>query len=525
MFEVVIITFAFTFGLIVRRIGLPPLVGFLAAGFALNAAARLGGLPLPAETGPILHHVAHLGVLLLLFSVGLKLNLQQIAQPHVIGGALGHFVLSVGFVAPIALLIGADGNTALLLGIVLAFSSTVLSAKILEAKRELGAFHGRTAIGILVVQDIIALAVLAVWEGQTPNTLVFLLLAIPLIRVGMFRALDMAGHDELLVILGMMLALVVGGAGFAAMGLSSEIGALVMGLLLSKHSRAKELGQSLWSIKELFLVGFFLEIGLTGLPDTGALLFAVLAGFLLPLKAILFFFLLIAFGLRARTSFLAALSLSAYSEFGLIIGAELLPDHVVALAIAVSISFALAAPLNRAAHPLFARYEKALMRWQRKTMHPDEKARSLGDANVLVFGMGRTGTAAYERLLAQGMSPVALDADPYKTQAHEMVGRNVLYADAEDSNFWREVDLTKLEAAVLAMDDLEAKLHSARSLRARGFTGPIVTHALHHDHQAQLQQAGADCVYLTMTQAGISLADAMAAELARARSDDAGPSA
>ena len=80
---------------------------------------------------------------------------------------------------------------------------------------------------------------------------------------------------------------------------------------------------------------------------------------------------------------------------------------------------------------------------------------------------------------------------------------------AEDVNFWREVDLGHVRAAVLAMDDLEAKLNAARNLRARGLTGPIVAHALHHDQQALLTEAGADCVYLTMTQAGIGLADRM----------------
>ena len=127
MFEVVSLCFAFFFGLAVRQIGLPPLVGFLAAGFAINAAApRIG---LPSEAGPILEQLSHLGVLLLLFSVGLKLRLGQLAQPQVFGGALIHSavstaVASLGFVTFLAL----DWPTALLLGVVLSFSSTVFSA-------------------------------------------------------------------------------------------------------------------------------------------------------------------------------------------------------------------------------------------------------------------------------------------------------------------------------------------------------------------------------------------------------------
>lgn len=505
MFEVVSVSFAFVFGLLARRLGLPPLVGFLAAGFALNMAG--GSLGLPQESSEILHHISEIGVLLLLFTVGLKLNLRQIAQLHVVGAAVAHFGLSIALVAPLAMVFGLAPETALLLAIAMSFSSTVLSAKLLETRRELGAFHGRTTIGILVVQDILALGVLALWSGQTPNSLAFLLLALPFATGVFAKILDLVGHDELIVLLGMALALVVGGAGFQAMGLSPEIGALAMGLMLSSHPRAKEMASALWSIKEVFLVGFFLQIGLTGLPDWSALGFAVLTGFLLPVKGGLFFALLVGFRLRARTSFLAALSLTAYSEFGLIVVASLLPEFLVPMAIALSVSFVISAPLNRTAHALFARWEDWLERWQTKAVHPDEQPQSLGDAEVVIFGMGRTGAAAYARLENAGLRVIGLDADPFRTQQHREEGRHVLYADAEDSNFWRQIDLSGIRAAVLALNDIEAKLIATRNLRSGGMKGTIVSQAFHQDHQALLEEAGANSTYLTMTQAGISLAD------------------
>lgn len=506
MFEVITISFAFFFGLAVRQIGLPPLVGFLAAGFAINIFGPALGLP--EYTGETLHHVAHLGVLMLLFTVGLKLKLKQIAQPQVVGGALLHFALSVlVFMPGLKLFMELDWNTALLLAIALSFSSTVLAAKLLETKRELGAFHGRTAIGILIVQDIIALIVLAIWSGQTPNIWAFLLFTLPLLRPALHWLLDFAGHDELLVLMGMLLSLVIGGMGFEAMGLSSEIGALVMGVLLSTHSRAKELGESLWSLKEIFLVGFFLQIGLTGLPDWDAIIFAVLVSIVLAFKGALFFALMIAFKLRARSAFLAALSLTAYSEFGLIVAAVVLPEYLVPLAIAVSISFVIAAPLNRFSHRIFKQYESGLGRFEFNTIHPDEQPKAIGNADVLIFGMGRTGSAAYKQIEKEGMKPIGLDADPYITKAHQEAGRNVLFADAEDSNFWSSCNLGQIKSAILAMDDLEAKLIAARSLRQLGFTGPIVAHALHESHQEKIREAGADYTYLTMYQAGISLAE------------------
>lgn len=507
VFEVFAIGSAFVFGLAARQVGLPPLVGFLAAGFVINASGPALGMP--TTTGPILEYLANLGVLMLLFTIGLKLKFRQIAEPQVVGGALVHFAVSMALFTPIAwLLFTDDWTVALLVGIALGFSSTVLSAKMLETKREMALFHGRTAIGILVIQDIIALVVLAIFAGKLPSLWALLVFAAPLLRPALYKLLDAAGHDEVLVLAGMLLSLVVGGVGFELVGLKGEIGALVMGFLLSKHPRAGELSNSLWALKEVFLVGFFLSIGMSGLPDWDALVFALALGVLLPLKGVLFFFVMLAFRLRARTSFLAAITLTAYSEFGLIVAAGIpaAEAFVVPLAIAVSVSFLIAAPLNRMAHPLFERFEDRLQTFEGKTLHPDDQPTELGDADVLVFGMGRTGSAAYELLVEEGRRPVGLDADIYKAQAHAEAGRNVVFADAEDSHFWSGVKLDGINAAILAMDDIEAKVIAARTLRSRGFEGPIVSHALYADHVERINAAGADETYLTMQEAGRSLA-------------------
>jgi predicted Kef-type K+ transport protein len=505
--EVVCISFAFVFGLSVRRFGLPPMVGFLAAGFGIAAVGPHVGMP--AETGPVLDHVAHLGVLLLLFAVGLKLRLGQIAQPQVLGGALLHAAIATaGFSVGLGLLLGLDWPTALLLGVALSFSSTVFSAKTLEAKRDIGTFYGRTAIGILIVQDIIALGVLAFSGGQTPDPLALaVILVLPFLRPVLFRLLDLTGHDELLVLAGLLLALVVGGAGFQMVGLSSEIGALAMGLVLSTHPRAKELANALWGLKELFLVGFFLRIGLGGLPGWDNLGLALILTLLLPLKGALFFLLLVRFGLRARTAFLSAVNLTSYSEFALIVAAALSPGWLVPLALAVAFSFLVAAPLDRMAPRLFERFEPVLRRFEVRRVHRDEPPTDLGGAEILILGMGRTGTAAFDRLKEVSGTVLGMDADSYRVAGHVEAGRNVLLADVEDAGFWRALRLGPLSGVILAMDNVEAKEFAARALRKRGFAGPIVSHALYADHLPRLHEAGATHTYLTMTQAGIGLAD------------------
>src|SRR5690554_1562607 len=179
--EAIWISFAFVIGLLVKAIGLPPLVGYLAAGFVLSGLASTTDIT--AEPTSVLAHIAHLGVLLLLFTVGLKLKLKSIVSPEVIGGSLLHFGITCVVFAPgLYLPFDLDWTTVLMLAIALSFSSTVLAAKVLESKRELRAFHGRVAIGILVVQDLIALVVMSVASGTTPSPWALLIFLLPFTR-------------------------------------------------------------------------------------------------------------------------------------------------------------------------------------------------------------------------------------------------------------------------------------------------------------------------------------------------------
>ncbi|KAA1175678.1 sodium:proton exchanger [Marinobacter salinexigens] len=507
--EALWISFAFALGLLVKTIGLPPLVGYLAAGFVLSGLSATAGLSVgPTHT---LEHIAHVGVLLLLFTVGLKLKLRSIVSPEVIGGSLLHFAITcLVFTPGLYLLMDLPWSTALMLAIALSFSSTVLAAKVLESKRELRAFHGRVAIGILIMQDLIALVVMSLAAGQTPSKWALIVFGLPLLRPLLFRLLDASGHDELLVLLGLLLALVLGGYGFESVGLSSELGALVFGAMLASHPRAQELSKSLWSVKEMFLVGFFLQIGIGGLPDSQALIFALVATLVLPLKGLLFFFLLLVFRLRARSGFLSALALTNYSEFGLIVASIALPEWLVPLAISVSLSFVISAPLNRSAHILYERFAEGLSRFESRKHHPDEQPLSLGNARVLIMGMGRTGTAAYDWIAPRAGELIGLDSDPAKAREHQKAGRNVVFADAEDASFWHGLHMPEVHSVILSLGDIEGKLIAARMLRKLGFRGYIVAHTMYEDEARQIREAGANDAYLTMNETGVALASHVA---------------
>ncbi|PSF08294.1 sodium:proton exchanger [Marinobacter fuscus] len=503
--EAIWISFAFVLGLLVKGIGLPPLVGYLAAGFVLTGLSSVSDIT--AEPTAVLAHIAHLGVLLLLFTVGLKLKLRSIISPEVIGGSLLHFgITCVVFTPPLFWLLEVDWLDAFMLAVALSFSSTVLAAKVLEGKRELRAFHGRVAIGILVMQDLIALVVMSLAAGKTPSEWALIVFGLPLLRPLLYKLLDASGHDELLTLLGLLLALVLGGLGFESLGLSSELGALVFGAILANHPRSQELSKSLWSVKEVFLVGFFLQIGLGGMPNQEAIVFAVVAALVLPLKGLLFYFLLLAFRLRARSSFLTSLSLANYSEFGLIVASVALPEWLIPLAITVSLSFVFSAPANRFSHAIFERVAKKISRFESDKRHPDEQPISLGDTRILVMGMGRTGTAAYDWLVPNEPRVMGLDSDPAKAEKHREQGRNVVFADAEDTTFWEGLHMPELNSVILAMSDIEGKLIAARMLRKLGFRGYIVAHTMYADEAVKIREAGANDAHLTMNETGVALA-------------------
>ena len=496
---------AFVLGLLARQVGMPPLVGFLLAGFGFGAMGME-----PDET---LHELAHLGVLLLLFMVGLKLRLQDAVRGEVLGTSLLH--LAVAAMVGAAFLtsgVNLDAGLAWTLAIALGFSSTVMAAKMLEARREVGAFHGRMAIGILIVQDVVAVCLVTLTDGQTPSLWVLSLLLLPLARGLLWRMLDHMGHGEMLVLFGALLALTVGGYGFEFMGLSGELGALILGMTLADHRRAQEMIDAMWGLRDLFLVGFFVDIGMTGVPTWEIVGISVLLALALPLKAGLFFVLMLSFGLRARTGFLGALSLATYSEFGLIVTQAAVDSGaldsywLLLMAVTVSISFVIAGPLNHYAHSLYEKLEPWLCSLQRKKRHPDDQPASLGSARVVIAGMGRVGTSAYQYLNEQHVAVAGLEHDPGKLVRHLEQGRKVVYADAEDPGFWQALNLDKVEAVMFALPDLEAKVIATEQLRRRGFDGLISATHVYPEERAPILAAGADVTYNYFGEAGVGFA-------------------
>ncbi|MEM1344538.1 MAG: cation:proton antiporter family protein [Pseudomonadota bacterium] len=508
---------AFAFGMAARLVRLPPMIGFLLAGFALSAMGTE-----PTEEG---QQIADFGVLLLLFLIGLKLKPAMLMERPVLGGGLSHMALTTALAATGLLIFaalglgqfaGLDPAEVALIAFALSFSSTVFTVKVFEDKGELGSTHGKVALGILIIQDIAAVIYLVASTGKLPSIWALGLVALFLVRPLIFRVLDRMGHGEMLPLFGLFAVLVMGAALFEAVGLKPDLGALIIGMLVASHPRASEVADSLLAFKDIFLIGFFLNIGLGGLPTPEVLLTAVILLGLLPLKMGLFFFVLCLFRLRARTALLAALGLATYSEFGLIVGAiavemgTIPQEWLLSLALALALSFLIVSPLNAIAHDIYARNHRRLRRFEVARKDLQDPAMKLGEAEVVIFGMGRLGKAVYTALAKRyGTRVIGIETDREKVAQLEEAGINVLHGDATDSDFWRRAGSahSSLRAVLLAMPDHRANMFALEQIgKAEDFDGFVAALARFPDELADLNKAGADVAFDVYGEAGTGFA-------------------
>lgn len=508
---------AFALGFLASLVRLPPLVGYLAAGFILHA--------LGYESTSAIDLIAELGILLLLFGIGLKLSLKTLIRKEVWVTTSVHMVLSTAVFGGVFLLLAVFGlplvtglspAEAALIGFAFSFSSTVFAVKALEDRNESSSLSGRLAVSVLIVQDIFAVIFLVFSSGELPS-----IWAIPVVAVVILARpvygwlLDQSGHGELVILLGFFLAIGVGAASFEAVGLKPDLGALIVGLALAGHPRAGELANRLLGFKDILLIGFFLSIGLGGVPDLGALLVAAAALVLLPLKSIGFMALLPRFGLRARTSWHTTITLTTFSEFGLIVVAAAITEGLIderwaaALALAVAVSFVASAPINSARYELYRVWSGRLEGLQRDELLPDDDLIDPGSARILVFGMGRVGSGAYDELVKrQGEIVLGVDRSPNVIHRHESAGRRVVRGDALDSEFWdRITPASGVDLVVAAMGDHEANLETVRRIKEFAPGARIAAAATYPDQVVELEEAGVDVARNLMSEAGQGLAD------------------
>lgn len=521
--EFTLLLVAFIFGFICKLINLPALIGFLIAGFVLHAMGY--------TSDPNLDTIADLGITVMLFTIGLKLNIRDLVKTEVWFSSVSHLTLWVCMsVALIFLLItmgvpyfvGLSLAQAAIIGFAFSFSSTVCVVKILDEAGESRTRHGKIAIGMLVMQDIFAVLFLALASGEMPSVYALGLFALiplaPLLR----KLLEESGHGELLPLGGLFFAL--GGYYlFELVGVKGDLGALIIGVLLAKSSKSAELSKSLLAFKDLFLVGFFLSIGLSALPTfTMIILAALITLLLIPVKYALFFGIFAACKLRVRSSYLSSLIMSNYSEFGLIVIAVavslgmLSPDWLVIMALSASFSFTLSSVIYKHSHEYYARVKHKLRNYQRAVVLPEDRSPQMPKAEIIVIGLGRVGKGAFATLTAALGSKVwGMDADAEKVARMQSDGKQVIVGDGENIDLWDKLDLSNIKLVLLALPSSEDSANITYQLNLANFGGKIVAIARYKDEEEALLSKGVHKVFNFYNDAGLGFAEESIALLTR----------
>ena len=499
---------AFICGLIAKRLNLPALIGFLITGIVLNFLGTKDG-----EISSVLPVLSDLGVMLLLFTIGLKIKVKQLVKPEVwvtaslnmilAVVAIGAFVFLMSYLS-ISYFTGLDVKASLLIGFALSFSSTVFVIKILEDRGELTSFHGKIAVGILIIQDIFAVIFLSATSQQLPSVWI---LALPvylyLARHALGYILNQSGHGELLTVFGFFATFVSGAVVFKFMGLKPDLGALMMGMLLVDHKKAEELYDRMMNYKDFFLIAFFISIGLQGVPTLSMIYVAFALLLFAFLKGGLFVFIMSFFNIRARTAYLASISLSNFSEFGLItmaagvglgwIGAEWLTI----LALVMSFSFFLASPINAYAHRLFDRFKSVIMLINRGKNCVDNEITDFGGAEYIVIGMGSIGLPAFKHLSKVYPGRViGIDYNHDRIQAQREQGLNAAWGDATNNLFWTGADFSKIKLVLLGTSEFQTNFNvllEINKLPHRKFKLGAISH--YEDEAAQFAEHAVDFIY------------------------------
>ena len=512
-------------GFIAQFLRQPLIVAFIAIGILVGPS----GLGMVSHSSEI-ELFARLGIALLLFVVGLKLDLHIIRTvgPVALASGLGQvlFTSVVGYL--IALLMGMSPVTALYVAVALTFSSTIIIVKLLSDKREVDSLHGRIAVGFLIVQDIVVVLVMIGLTafGQAEEginigreALVILLKgALMLIGVALLmryvlpRLLQRMAHSSELLMLFAIAWAVLGASIGDLLGFSKEVGAFLAGISIASTAYREQVAARLVSLRDFLLLFFFIELGasldilnLGGQLGT-AMIFSlfVLVGNPLIVMAIMGYM-----GYRKRTGFLAGLTVAQISEFSLILAAlglslgHLEQDTVGLITLVGLITISVSTYMILYSHPLYALLAPWLSIFERKVAYR-EQSTTAGDeekVDILLIGLGRFGASVATNLRQRGCRLLAVDFDPQAVQYHTRDGYAVRYGDAEDPEFIASLPLSRATWVVSTVRDRAINRMILHGLKEQGYKGKVAISAAGSYDAKFFEQAGVDMVLVPYTDA------------------------
>ena len=543
----VLLAIASAVGLVGVAARQPLIVSFIAVGILAGPS----GLAL-VRTGEVVETLARLGVSLLLFLVGLKLDLGLVRRFGRVAVATGLgqvlFTSLGGFALCLAL--GMTAVESLYVAVALTFSSTIIIVKLLSDKREIDSLHGRIALGFLIVQDIcvvVAMIVLSAYGAATGEDgmaalqralggglALIALTALFMRYVAEPLLARLAREPELLVVFAIGWA-AAGAAAADAVGLSKELGGLLAGVSLGSTSVRETIAARLAPLRDFLLLFFFLQLGaLFDFSAVGGELVraAVLSLFVLVGNPLIVMVIMAIMGYRKRTSFLAGLTVAQISEFSLVfiaLGHDL--GHVGLEAVGLTtlvgiVTIGLSTYMIVYSAPLYARLEPFLWPFERRTGLREDHLAKKAEAParpIVLCGLGRYGTAIAERLCERGVGFLGVDFDPEAVRAFQRRGWPAIYGDITDPVFVSHLPIDQAEWVVVAVPHLVGVLGHAdtavalvSALREAGFRGKVALTATYPDQQAQLKALGAEVILSPFTDAAREAVDRILAVRATA---------
>lgn len=514
------------FALGARVVRMPAIAAFLFAGIALGPVAGVVGV---SET---LDLISHTGIALLLFLVGLELSVEKIRD---VGGSavvagVGQIVLTMGAAAGVCLLLGFPLVHAGFLALAVTISSTVVVVKLLDQRRELDSLHGRLAVGVLMVQDLVVILVLtlvaglggerglvegiAAAFGGTAVLLVVALAAAKWLLPRPFAWLSDSPEAMFVSALCWCFALALGAE---AMHLSLEIGAFLAGVALAQLPYNHELKRRVHPLMNFFIAVFFVTLGIqldpgAAIADPVAVL--VLTAFVLLCGPVLVMLILARLGHDERTAFLGGITLGQVSEFSFVLAsaalaAGLIDDRVLSLIGVVGIlTIAASSYIVLNGDALYRRFRApGLLRLLPLKDGREAPVEETYEGHVVVVGMNALGRRIVEGLAARGEKVLAVDTDPVKLEglaARTMLGSVDHASVIEETG----IPLARLVVSALRIEDTNRLL----AWRCRALGVPVAIHAFDQSVARELEVIGTDYLIASKNDGVRAIAAQLAAE-------------
>ena len=487
--------------------------------------------------------LASFGVTILLFIVGLKLDLHEVKLFGSVALIVG--LLQVGLTVLVGwmlgILLGLNSAQAFFLAVVFAFSSTIIIIKMISDRYEIDSLYGRLSVGILVVQDLVVVVVIMVlsslgmsqsYQGDIPTALLmlvtkgfgFLLVVALMMRYFLPLVLRLLSESRELLILFSIFWAVLFAAATESLGFGKEIGGFIAGMSLASTHYREVIASRLETLRNLLLLFFFLNLGaslhLAGLLGQYLLVLGF-SVFVLLGKPLIVFVLLCFKRFRARPAFLTGLMMGQVSELSLIVGAlgvqQGYIDHDIQglLVLVTVVTIGVSAYMITYATYLYEWLSVALTSFERKyTRFDGVNSQADSAVDVVIYGYGRHGENIAKVLGQSGMSVLCVDFDPahiHRESSH--VGVRICYGDAEDVDFTKTLPLNHVKWVVSTIPHMAANRALVASLREIGYAGKIALSAYHAHEYTDMAKLEVDMIIVPYKDAALTAAEALMARM------------